>query len=185
MDLRIEKTYRALISSFTELLEEKRYEDITVSTLCDRALIRRTTFYKHFADKDEFFRFFLLNMRDEFEKKTHAAMKVASVREYQSAMSPELVRFLKEHSGIVDNVQSSSMSGVLFDALADVMERDVLSVLVASGSQNDASDFTIKLQAAYLAGGTVAALKHWWKCGHDDAHVDALIDAMLQGAQGF
>ena len=48
MDLRIKKTYRALFDAFTELLEEHRFEDLTVAMLCDRAMIRRTTFYKHF-----------------------------------------------------------------------------------------------------------------------------------------
>ena len=52
MDLRIKKTYRALFEAFTELLEEHRFEDVTVAMLCDRAMIRRTTFYKHFRDKN-------------------------------------------------------------------------------------------------------------------------------------
>ena len=39
MDLRIKKTYRALFEAFTELLEEHRFEDVTVAMLCDRAMI--------------------------------------------------------------------------------------------------------------------------------------------------
>ena len=57
MDLRIERTYRSLIEAFTRLLEERLYEDVTVAMLCNEAMIRRTTFYKHFADKGEFFSF--------------------------------------------------------------------------------------------------------------------------------
>lgn len=57
MDLRIKKTYRALFNAFTELLEEHRFEDLTVAMLCDRAMIRRTTFYKHFRDKNDYFAF--------------------------------------------------------------------------------------------------------------------------------
>ena len=59
MDLRIKKTYRALFDAFTELLEEHRFEDLTVAMLCDRALIRRTTFYKHFRDKNDYFAFYI------------------------------------------------------------------------------------------------------------------------------
>ena len=50
MDLRIRKTYLALHNAFTQLLEEKRFEDFTVNELCDLAMIRRTTFYKHFDE---------------------------------------------------------------------------------------------------------------------------------------
>lgn len=59
MDLRIKKTYRALFDAFTELLEEHRFEDLTVAMLCDRAMIRRTTFYKHFRDKNDYFAFYI------------------------------------------------------------------------------------------------------------------------------
>lgn len=59
MDLRIKKTYRALFDAFTELLEEHRFEDLTVAMLCERAMIRRTTFYKHFRDKNDYFAFYV------------------------------------------------------------------------------------------------------------------------------
>ena len=51
LDLRIQRTYRLLHTAFTKLMEEKSFEDITVNDLCREAMIRRTTFYKHFADK--------------------------------------------------------------------------------------------------------------------------------------
>ena len=61
-DLRIQKTYLALQNAFEALLEEKRFEELTVNELCDKAMIRRTTFYKHFADKYEFFAFYIREM---------------------------------------------------------------------------------------------------------------------------
>ena len=47
MDLRIKKTYLSLHNAFVELLEEKCFEELTVNELCDRAMIRRTTFYEY------------------------------------------------------------------------------------------------------------------------------------------
>ena len=57
-DLRIRKTYKALCDAFVTILEKKRFDDLTVNELCDEAMIRRATFYKHFADKYDFFFFF-------------------------------------------------------------------------------------------------------------------------------
>ena len=57
-DLRIRKTYKALCDAFVTILEKKRFDDLTVNELCDEAMIRRATFYKHFADKYDFFSFF-------------------------------------------------------------------------------------------------------------------------------
>ena len=66
MDLRVLKTYKSLYEAFFKMLEAKKFEDITVNELCERAMVRRATFYKHFADKYEFFAFFVRGTQDEF-----------------------------------------------------------------------------------------------------------------------
>ena len=58
-DLRVQKTYRALMAAFEALMAEETFDDITVNELCARALIRRPTFYSHFEDKYDFLRFYL------------------------------------------------------------------------------------------------------------------------------
>lgn len=50
-DLRVIKTKRALSKSFYELLEKQTFSTITVNQICEKALVHRTTFYKHFYDK--------------------------------------------------------------------------------------------------------------------------------------
>lgn len=185
MDLRVEKTYRSLIAAFTGLLSQYRYEDISVALLCERALIRRTTFYKHFADKDEFFRFFLLSMRDEFRESTSLAAKATNVREYQGTMSRALMAFVESHAAVVDNIVNSSMSGVLFDALADVMTQDLISVMSSAAIEEGISASEIRLRAAYLASGPVAVLKYWWFSGRNDVEIDVIVSVVERGAQGF
>lgn len=59
LDLRVQKTYKSLIDAFEDLLHEKEFEKISVTELCDAAMIRRPTFYKHFLDKYEFLTFFI------------------------------------------------------------------------------------------------------------------------------
>ncbi len=59
LDLRVQKTYTALFASLTKLIQTKDFEDISVTEICDGALIRRQTFYKHFLDKYDFLTFFI------------------------------------------------------------------------------------------------------------------------------
>ncbi len=66
-DLRVIKTHKALTDAFWQLLSEKKFEDISVNELCDRAIVRRATFYKHFADKYEFFAFLIRAKQAEFD----------------------------------------------------------------------------------------------------------------------
>lgn len=59
LDLRVQKTYKALIETFNHLLQEKEFDKISVTEICDMAMIRRPTFYKHFIDKYDFISYFI------------------------------------------------------------------------------------------------------------------------------
>ena len=50
LDIRIEKTERAIKQAFMELRAEKPLEKIRVKELCDRACINKSTFYAHYQD---------------------------------------------------------------------------------------------------------------------------------------
>ena len=52
VDRRVRRTRRALGDALLSLLTEKRYEDVTVQDVLDRADVGRSTFYAHFVDKD-------------------------------------------------------------------------------------------------------------------------------------
>ncbi|GFZ30244.1 AcrR family transcriptional regulator [Clostridium zeae] len=50
-DLRVVKTKKNIEASFIYLLGQKDFYKITVQDILDRALINRSTFYKHYTDK--------------------------------------------------------------------------------------------------------------------------------------
>lgn len=51
VDLRIQRTRRALREAFLALIAEKGFDAIIVQEIADRAMINRVTFYKHYRDK--------------------------------------------------------------------------------------------------------------------------------------
>ena len=71
LDLRVQKTRAALTSSLYSLLCEKSLNEITVTELCDRAMVRKATFYKHFADKSELLAYMIQDLqRVAYEQNT-------------------------------------------------------------------------------------------------------------------
>ena len=52
VDLRAERTRAALLAAFFVVVQEQRYDDITVADLVARAGVSRSAFYAHYAGKD-------------------------------------------------------------------------------------------------------------------------------------
>lgn len=50
-DLRVVKTYGALIGAFSTLLGNRKFGQLTVNALCKEAKVSRAAFYAHFNDK--------------------------------------------------------------------------------------------------------------------------------------
>lgn len=123
LDLRVQKTHRALIGSFVTLLEHKRFEEITVHELCDLAMVRRATFYKHFGDKYEFFAFFVRAVRDQFwQSRGPGQMPYEEIGRC-------CLDFLEAHEKLVRSVMQSDAFPLLLDILSDQIVRDVQAML--------------------------------------------------------
>ena len=50
-DLRVRRTHKLLWEALMTELSERTIEESTVSDICERAMVHRTTFYKHYEDK--------------------------------------------------------------------------------------------------------------------------------------
>jgi len=55
LDRRTQRTRRRLGGALVELIQEKRFDDITVQNVIDRAAVGRATFYSHYRDKEDLF----------------------------------------------------------------------------------------------------------------------------------
>ena len=63
------RTKKFLTKSLMDLIIEKDFEDISVTDICEKALITRATFYKYFEDKYNLAQYLLYELEEQiFEK---------------------------------------------------------------------------------------------------------------------
>ena len=145
MDLRTQKVYDALLVTFQQLLEEKRFEEITVQELCDRAKTRRATFYKHFSDKYDFFQFMLTRLRDELLSDAKERMEDYSPTEYLHAFvdlgilfverNKKLLVSLKDNDVVIQMLQTITKQ-TIHEQLFPFMIEDELALQFFIGGMN-------------------------------------------------
>lgn len=165
LDLRIEKTYLSLHNAFTELLEERRFEDFTVNELCQRAMIRRTTFYKHFADKYEYFTFYIKEVCQSFQDQLPPDVLTDNLDAYFLLMCRELLRFMTKHETMVRNVMNSNVASVLFDSLSEFITFDVIHIIRRRDATAQMSSIQLEGIAAFYSGGLLSTLRMLLKRG--------------------
>lgn len=116
-DLRVRKTYDALIRAFEKLLSEKTFDDITINELCETALIRRPTFYSHFEDKYDFLRFYLNEIQSQIESKSNEIDDSHSGNfKHRWQM---LLEFIDEHPQLIREGLITTSLPVIFDIISE------------------------------------------------------------------
>lgn len=159
-DLRVVKTYTALTNAFMELIKEKKIEDITVNELCERAIIRRTTFYKHFADKYEFINFLIRKVQQE-NIKVLDILEPNKPREFYETIINNIFEEMEGNEQFALSLSKSSMLPLLSDMFAE----HIASVLEESFQKLEKTGISLPVEPDFLSqivtGGLIQCSK-WW-----------------------
>ncbi|MDO7021553.1 helix-turn-helix domain-containing protein, partial [Brachyspira innocens] len=67
-DLRIIKTQKLLKESLLELLKSNSLKDISVTEICEHALVNRVTIYDHFNNKEELLNSIIEDIKEDIIK---------------------------------------------------------------------------------------------------------------------
>ena len=67
MDLRVVKTLASIDNALMQELKEKQFQNVTVDSICKKAQINRTTFYKHYKDKYDLLDNYVDRFLNEFD----------------------------------------------------------------------------------------------------------------------
>ena len=162
MDIRTRRTYNLLIEAFEQLLTEKNVEAITVSEICERSTVRRGTFYRHFADKQAFFRFYLQSITERFLKQMSTDEQPDRLEPYAQHMHLALISFFEEKRGMVFHVLGPSMPAKTLDSIVVQIARGIEERIEAYEREGGVElAASARFLSLHYAGGLIHTLREW------------------------
>lgn len=153
-DLRYIRTNQLLCNAFKDLLEKKKFDDITIQELCDHALIRRATFYTHFIDKYDFFTYFIKHQRDIFYASWDGEIK-ENKNKYFLFMFENLIDYIVQNESFINHVITSNAFPILLSLLSDLVYEDVIQEIEKDHKNRP------EIIAAFYSGGLIRILEKW------------------------
>ena len=175
-DLRVKKTKKALSEAFVALLSEKHFEDITINELCEKAEIRRATFYKHYTDKFHFLACFTRSLRDNFDISFWKSNKPESTPDYYVEYVKRVINYLDGNSEPVENMLKSALFPTMMTIITEQNYKDTKARLeksVAAGMKLHASVDTV---ASMFTGGVATSIYIWLLSGKKKPAEDLAIE---------
>ena len=172
LDLRIQKTYKSLINGFEDLLHEKEFEKISVTEICDAAIIRRPTFYKHFLDKYDFLTFFIKHkMNLIFD---NAFQKLND--EENNFFILVFEQLLNQFDNLLDLIFSLQMNSDIMIELEGIQEygQNMLRNRVSTGENNSDIAMFNEYKSQIVMGITIQSV-YWYKNNKDKISREEII----------
>jgi AcrR family transcriptional regulator len=169
-DRRSRRTVHALAEAALETLERDGWDALTVSSICDRAGVGRSTFYLHFSSPSD----------PVYEAlRTRYAKEFPDIASASSSLNPEtllaggkplsypLYAHVESHRAIYEKILSDDRGAAVVRRIqADVQE--ISNSQHASIRRISATPPDPGRTAAYLAGALVASAR-WWVLTRSDA----------------
>jgi AcrR family transcriptional regulator len=153
-DRRSLRSQRLLGAALVALMQEKRYVDITVQDILDRADVGRSTFYAHYQDKEDLL---ISSLESVLEQSIHHLDQGSDGQVMLS--TAEFFRHVQANRDLYKAMLWGRGMDVLFDKGLSMLSQKIESHLQAIPAQAPA--VPIPVIASFLAGSFLTLLK-WW-----------------------
>lgn len=159
-DLRTLRTKKFLAVALIKLLQKTSLENISVSDICNKAMVHRTTFYHHFNDKFDLFAFVLDEMQEYIFQKANGASSVLTNKDGFMQIAKIIVDFIDENSNmlikIIKNNKSENVMNIFYSTLAHSIKN-----MLEQSEQQTHFKLPLDIISYYVTGGFTRLLI-WW-----------------------
>lgn len=160
-DLRIIKTNKALFEALIVLMEQKEFEKIKISDICDVALINRSTFYAHYEDKYDLLLAIINNLKYNLENELKKNEEGNISKNYFMKMLEILINHVDKKRETYNSILKNDKNGILMDILIDVSNRDLNNRF--KNNNLITSDIPLDIITKFYLGGIINVGIDWIK----------------------
>lgn len=162
-DLRITKTKRDLRLALIYLLKDVSFEKITIGDICEKAMVNRMTFYKHFKDKYDLLDHAIDSLLGQIiQKVTQQIMPVDSFDDFVE-FCVLLAKTIIEESSVRKDIFPElyrSDTGIVYDVLTRTMHH-YISLLVQEVGKYKKLKHSLQTTIEFLSGGIIHLICYW------------------------
>ncbi len=155
------RTIKIFIESLCELMMEKPFEKITVSDICEVAMIPRATFYNYYEDKYDL----LDTYCEEFVRRPGLEPPTADHKDYSIFALSKILQLVDDEHEFLQRIVELNAHGIVFQQMRVSMEKQILW-LYSEGSF-PASAMPRDLDAQ-LTSSMIIAICQWWLKNYND-----------------
>lgn len=165
IDRRVAQTRARLQHALNSLIFKKDYEAITIRNICDVANVARSTFYAHFASKDELKRSGFEPLRRLLADRQREALAMPQgVKDRHFGFSLAMFEHARDHRkhyrALVGGHGGTISLGTIRQVLADLVRKELMTT--ASRSTGDVIPRDLAVQ--FVVGAFMAVMT-WWLDG--------------------
>lgn len=155
-DRRSRRTRQLVQSAMMELLQEKRYEAITVRDILERSGIGSSTFYAHYFDKDDV-------QAAVMEQIIEQLSQPLSQNRASETLLPSLALFrhVQENSQQFQALVRGHLGEQMWEMGQKALSRIIEEALERTSAEKYVLSVPAEMVAQYLAGAFLSLLK-WW-----------------------
>ncbi len=155
-DLRVRRTHKLLWEALLSLLEQHPFESISVTEICEQAMVHRVTFYKHFEDKYDLLEYGLQTIKrqlvDELEQGEASHPKSRPLR-----ILEQIAQHPRFYSLLMVEKETHSLTSVMRQQIA----RDVEIELERAEEKGIQLPMPAEVMVQFYAGA-ILTLGGWW-----------------------
>lgn len=167
-DIRIQKTRRDLRNSIINLLTKKPIEKISVTEICDNALINRITFYKYYEDKYTLLDDSLHEIKDDILRQLPNKKNITSIEEasqYLADIINVVINFIENNTLLITSLYKNG-NNKLFNIITNICEGAINDLLYEINKIKPIK-YNIPSLSSFIYGGFMSTIYYW--LGHPDS----------------